>query len=484
MNLPFPPCLTAFTQNVAAERLAAEANGKAKAAEKRVSDLEAKLDATIKACRSDRRKAVEEMEVIQSRCEQTIKDLRAEAQKQVEYARGEYEDNVRSIREEAEERVRKIEENAMNDARATALDKVQEAQSDSAAAEAEVQDLRKELERLTEDRSRILDELNQISSKNEREKYVLHEKIEFMEQEYQERMARREDAARAELQALHERQIKEVFKEIEYEKQKLLLYKRSAENELHDNAQTMAEVLAIHERCAAHHTKVTESLAEFRAEVLRGQERMEREVGVLTSEALEVLRGLVGGPAAPGSSREKEACLSALHMKVQKLKASFSYLKFRSKMGATPASTPGPAQRTRQEPEDSAPSTPESGGESPFLAPRRRRQAPSQSSTPRGPPKSVVQSKETFVVANVRRSQSARPSRYTAADISTLKPSSASFTPNFSELKPLKSVKNVTNTADLGILRALHGGSADFNLKDFKKLERKKSGRSTLLRGK
>ena len=93
----------------------------------------------------------------------------------------------------------------------------------------------------------------------------------------------------------------------------------------------------------------------------------------------------------------------------------------------------------------------------------------------------MVQSKETFVVANVRRSQSARPSRYTAADISTLKPSSASFTPNFSELKPLKSVKNV---ADLGILRALHGGSADFNLKDFKKLERKKSGRSTLLRGK
>ena len=224
MNLPFPPpCLTASTQNVAAERLAAEANGKAKAAEKRVSDLEAKLDATIKACRSDRRKAVEEMEVIQSRCEQTIKDLRAEAQKQVEYARGEYEDNVRSIREEADERVRKIEENAMNDARATALDKVQEAQSDSAAAEAEVQDLRKELERLTEDRSRILDELNQISSKNEREKYVLHEKIEFMEQEYQERMARREDAARAELQALHERQIKEVFKEIEYEKQKRLL---------------------------------------------------------------------------------------------------------------------------------------------------------------------------------------------------------------------------------------------------------------------
>ena len=39
--------------------------------------------------------------------------------------------------------------------------------------------------------------------------------------------------------------IKEVFKEIEYEKQKLLLYKRSAENELHDKAHTMAEVLAI-----------------------------------------------------------------------------------------------------------------------------------------------------------------------------------------------------------------------------------------------
>ena len=78
---------------------------------------------------------------------------------------------------------------------------------------------------------------------------------------------------------------------------------------------------------------------------------------------------------------------------------------------------------------------------------------------------------------------STRPERRTialAGPVAT-QPSSASFTPNFSELKPLKSVKNV---ADLGILRALHGGSADFNLKDFKKLERKKSGRSTLLRGK
>ena len=73
------------------------------------------------------------------------------------------------------------------------------------------------------------------------------------------------------------------------------------------------------------------------------------------------------------------------------------------------------------------------------------------------------------------------PNIYNLADISTLKPSSASFTPNFSHLKPLKSVKNVTNFqgAPVGFQEQR---TADFKLKDFSpSLERKKSGRSTLV---
>ena len=202
--------------------------GKEKAAEKRAAELDAKLDSTIKACRSDRRKAVEEMELIQQRCDQQIAELRVDTQKQIEYARGECEGIKASLREETEQRIKALEAAAMSEASAAALDKVQEAEAESAKVEAEVQDLRRELEKLTEEKSEILDRLNQIGAKSEREQYVLHEKIEFMDQQYREKMAQRESDVRNDMQQLHERQIKQVLHELEWEKQKLMLHKKSA----------------------------------------------------------------------------------------------------------------------------------------------------------------------------------------------------------------------------------------------------------------
>ncbi|QDZ24038.1 hypothetical protein HOP50_12g65780 [Chloropicon primus] len=479
-------------KNVGAEKLAAEANGKAVAAEKRVQDLEKKLEATVKACRSDRRKAMEELEVIQERCNQSLEEMKVDTAKQLEYAKKEYEDNIESIRKEAEDRVKEIEENAINDARGTALDHVQEAQAESAKAEAEVQDLRKELEKVTTERSEVVDQLRQINKKNEREKYVLHEKIEFMEQQYQERMTQQESVTRTEMQALHERQIKQVFKELEWEKQKLNFYKKNAENELQDNTELLLEIESIHERCAVEQEEIFNSMSEFKKEILERQQQVEFEMRVLLREEISFLSSLLR-PASPDEDALVKANVVQLQKKVQKLKASFSYLKYRSLMGTEVKKQPAsPDENTEssfetpmtgeQEVEDAprTPGTPRNG------LMKTSATTPGEGASTKGsnhgaytnsPYLKASQKKETFVVSDARRSQSARPSRYNVADISTLKPSSASFTPNFSDLKPLKSVKNV----NMGMLGGLQRGKADFfNLKDFKTLERKKSGRSTL----
>ena len=95
------------------------------------------------------------------------------------------------------------------------------------------------------------------------------------------------------------------------------------------------------------------------------------------------------------------------------------------------------------------------------------------------PYQGAIQNKEAFT-GSTRRSQSARPSRTNgaaAAEISALTPSKK-ILPNFSNLKPLKSVGELPNLGMLGLPAS--GGKSDFILKDFKKLERKKSGRSTL----
>ena len=489
-----------FLKNVAAEKLAAEANGKAKAAEKRCTDLETKLENTIKSCRSDRRKAVEEMEVIQLRCDQTMQELKADTQKQLEYSRKEYEEIKKSIEEEAEKRVKEIEENAMQDARVAALDKIQEAQSETAKAEAEVQDLHKELEKLTEEKSEILDQLNHINTKNEREKYVLYEKIEYMDKQYQERMTQQENMIRNEMQDMHEKHFKEILHELEWEKQKLLLYKKSAEDEKEDNKRLLQEIKTIQDENAFHQQALYESMEAFREEALGKQKQMESEVQALNEEAISFMSSLL----RPTSPNLEQPNVQRLYKKVQKLKASFTYLKFRS-MGrmqqndenvrlnpVTSSTTPVPAP---------APTTSEAAVEEgeedtlriPVEKPSYVRRAPSRRKerTDKGevkktsPPKSAtkaafnpsdspyqgaIQNKETFT----RRSQSARPSR---TEISALTPSKT-ILPNFSNLKPLKSVGELPNLGMLGL--PVSGGKSDFILKDFKKIERKKSGRSTL----
>lgn len=253
----------------------------------------------------------------------------AGTQKQIEYAKREYEDTIKSIREEADERVRKVEENAVHEARATALDQVEEAQSETAKAEAEVQDLRRELEKLTEDRSQTLDQLKHVSARTEREKYVLHERIEFMDQQYQERMQQQESIMRTEMQTVHEKQIKQVLKELEWEKQKLILYRTAAENEMQDTREALAQIVSIHEETSVHFGEMSRSLEEFRGDILERQRHLEEEVRVVSEEAL----GFMSTMLRPASPNLDAANVQTLHKKVQKLKASFAYLKFRSMMG-------------------------------------------------------------------------------------------------------------------------------------------------------
>lgn len=476
-------------------------------------------------CRSDRRKAVEEMEVIQTRCNQAMDDMKQDTQKQIEYAKREYEDTIKSIREEADERVRKVEENAVHEARATALDQVEEAQSETAKAEAEVQDLRRELEKLTEDRSQTLDQLKHVSARTEREKYVLHERIEFMDQQYQERMQQQESIMRTEMQTVHEKQIKQVLKELEWEKQKLILYRTAAENEMQDTREALAQIVSIHEETSVHFGEMSRSLEEFRGDILERQRHLEEEVRVVSEEAL----GFMSTMLRPASPNLDAANVQTLHKKVQKLKASFAYLKFRSMMGVEKkqndensgfhGTSPQRESKSDQNagrpstPQESGPLTtpqqpaePKSNGRRPAALARGASEAPEPSPAPTPPERplskaasdvgrfslvsspyrTTAQNKATFVQSNThQRAQSARSAlRYSGADISTLKPSSASFTPNFAHLKPLakKSQSSVKDVTNLGPLLALQSGTADFRLKDFEKpLERKRSGRSTLV---
>ena len=441
---------------------------------------------------------MEEIELIQQRCDQTIEELRLNTQKQAEYAREEYEDTIKSIRVEAEKRVKEVEENASQDARAVALDKVQEAQSESAKAEAEVQDLKRELEKLTEEKSDILDQLNQINRKNEREKYVLYEKIEFMDQQYQERMDQREGIIRNEMQALHEKQIKEVLHELEWEKQKLLLYKKWAENELEDNKELFEEIRMIHEENVSHQKQLYESAHIIKMDLIHRQKQVEEEMRVLRDEVFSFMDSMM----SPVSPDQQQPSIQTLHKKVQKLKASYTYLKFRSMMGKdkkqndeniaqvkrtatvgpepvaeenfvgnNPISSAQPSPMFQTVRVASTPPVKIKGTES------SKKAEPGFSKPANSPYRYSTQNKETFVSTHMRRSQSARPARVNGTEISTLKPSSASFTPNFNHLKPLKSVKDVTN---LGMGGLKSSPSSEFNLKDFRNIERKKSGRSTL----
>ena len=314
------------------ERKAADHYAKLTASEKRLSDAEQKHTKAVKEFRSDRRKAAEELEAIQKRCDTICDEARGEARKQIEYSRKELEDTVRRVREDAEARIRETEENAVRLAEERILDRVREAEAESAKADADIQDLRREIERLTEEKSEIVDRMSMAHAKSEKEKYVLFEKLEYIDQQYEEKMHEGQKQLRNELQFTVEKQIQELFRQIEWQKQANKMYRAAVATEIEGHKKLSDEIAFLRAGAHEYAKQAQNSMSGFHKIYQDKQHALEQRVQSLQNDIAAFTKDMAA-PTHPSGKTQ----LRALYEKVQKLKASFAYLRFRSMIGSKSA---------------------------------------------------------------------------------------------------------------------------------------------------
>ena len=125
-------------------------------------------------------------------------------------------------------------------------------------------------------------------------------------------------------------------RESDANKQLLAEYQASTQHEEETQESLRKDAAMLQDDFVQYQRKVSKAIGELMEVELGAVRALQAEVEAMREQMCGFMRGLVAMPRQRSSSAStREPLVSALHKKVQKLKASFTYLKFRSIMGSS-----------------------------------------------------------------------------------------------------------------------------------------------------